>query len=350
MQSIVNADPQLFFVNATGLIQHIYGQPTPLSVPPNASYPAFTAPLPLGYPDYPSPKNAMRNYVIFKDCFHLSPASFGHFTSYHTRKFYHKALMDDQFILSSGGVSDGAVSSFGNVSSSLMVGTSAGESYSSILTFNTVQMPDTGVSAASIFLRRESLTGTNPIGSNMELKVISGNFGISVNVEPSDFQAPGDATGTPCQFGTSNTDDSWIRLEVPAGLLPYISQNALTQFMLSAPGANGMVTFTGAADPDFAPVINLTYGPKTTSLYEVTGLDSDKLQVYPNPATAALHITGINDAEIFSADIFDLPGKLVLRSQVSQHTVDISEVPSGIYLLKVTTVTGKVLTTKVIKK
>ena len=210
MTTIADNDPQIYFVNATGLIQYAFGQATPLSVPPNASYPAFTAPLPLGYPDYPSPKNAMRNYVIFKDCFHLSPASFDQFVGYHTRKFYQKALMDDQFLIAAGGSSDGSVSAQGLVSTSLMVGNSSGDDYASVFTFNTTSMPDTGVSAASIFLRRESLTGTNPIGSTMVLKVASGNFGASANLEPADFQAPGNANGNPCQFGTSNTDGGWI--------------------------------------------------------------------------------------------------------------------------------------------
>ena len=351
MAAIADNDPQIDFVNATGLIQYAFGQATPLTVPPNATYPAFTAPLPLGYPDYPSPKNAMRNYVIFKDCFHLSPASFEQFVGYHTRKFYQKALMDDQFLIAAGGSSDGSVSAQGLVSSSLMVGNSSGDDYASVLTFNTTSMPDTGVSAASIFLRRESLSGTNPIGSSMVLKVASGNFGASANVEPADFQAPGDANGNPCQFGTSNADGGWIRLEVPTTLLPYITHTSNTQFMLSAPGASGMVTFTGSADPDFAPVLNLTYGPQTTSLPDVSTFDLEKLLVvYPNPTNGMLFISNRTGKEISQIEIVDMPGKLVYAAKSSMESLDLSNLTPGSYLVRLTTESGQIIVKRIVKR
>lgn len=344
MAAIANADPQVDFVNATGLIQHVFGQATPLTVPPNASYPAFTAPMPLGYPDYPSPKNAMRNYVIFKDCFHLSPASFDQFVNYHTRKFYHKALMDDQFLTAVGGSSDGSVSAQGLVSSSLMVGNSNGDDYSSIITFNTTSMPDTGVSAASIFIRRESLTGSNPIGTTMELKVVSGNFGTTVNVEPSDFQAPGDASGSACRFGTANTDGGWVRLEIPASLLPYITHTVNTQFMLSAPGAAGMVTFTGSTDPEFAPVLNITYGPQTTSISEFDGQGAeDQFVVYPNPTNGMLFISNRSNKEISSIEVYDIPGRLVYKTNDNVSALDLGFLRPGGYLVRMITNEGQLI-------
>ncbi len=344
MAAIANADPQIEFVNATGLIQHVFGQSTPLTVPPNASYPAFSAPMPLGYPDYPSPKNAMRNYVIFKDCFHLSPASFEQFVNYHTRKYYQKALMNDQYLIASGGSSDGSVSAQGLVSSSLMVGNSSGDDYASILTFNTTTMPDTGVSAASLFVRRESLTGNNPIGTTMELKIISGNFGTSVNVEPSDYQAPGDASGSACRFGTSNTDGGWIRLEIPTAMLPFITHTTNTQFMLSAPGATGMVTFTGSADPEFAPVLDITYGPQTTSLPEFTVGDiEDLFIVYPNPTNGQLFISNRSSLNLSSVEVFDIPGRLVYEAFENPSTLDVSFLPAGGYMIRLITDNGQVI-------
>lgn len=344
MAAIANADPQVEFVNATGLIQHVFGQSTPLTVPPNASYPAFTAPMPLGYPDYPSPKNAMRNYVIFKDCFHLSPASFEQFVNYHTRKYYQKALMDDQYLTAVGGTSDGSVSAQGLVSSSLMVGNSNGDDYSSILTFNTTSMPDTGVSAASLFIRRESLTGTNPVGTTMELKVVAGNFGATASVEASDFQAPGDASGSACRFGTSNTDGGWIRLEIPATMLPYITHTSNTQFMLSAPGATGLVTFTGSADPEFAPVLNVTYGPQTTSLPEANSGDVENLfMVYPNPTNGQLFISNRSNQAMASIQIFDIPGKLVYSTAEDTNVLDLGFLLPGAYLVRMVTEEGQVI-------
>ena len=286
----------------------------------------------------------MRNYVIFKDCFHLSPASFEQFVNYHTRKYYHKALMNDQYLIASGGSSDGSVSAQGLVSSSLMVGNSSGDDYASILTFNTTTMPDTGVSAASLFVRRESLTGNNPIGTTMELKIISGNFGTSVNVEPSDYQAPGDASGSACRFGTSNTDGGWIRLEIPTAMLPYITHTSNTQFMLSAPGATGMVTFTGSADPEFAPVLDITYGPQTTSLPEFTVGDiEDLFIVYPNPTNGQLFISNRSSLNLSSVEVFDIPGRLVYEAFENPSTLDVSFLPAGGYMIRLITDNGQVI-------
>ncbi len=65
-------DPQVDFINATGLMQYTFGQNTPLGIAPGGSYAAGTVPLPAGMPDYPSPQNSMRDYFLTKDCFHLS--------------------------------------------------------------------------------------------------------------------------------------------------------------------------------------------------------------------------------------------------------------------------------------
>jgi hypothetical protein len=258
--------------------------------------------------------------------------------------------MEDQSLLANGGTSDGSVSAQGLVSTSLMVGNSNGDDYASILTFNTTAMPDTGVSAASIFLRRESLTGTNPIGSSMLLKVAGGNFGASANVEPSDFAAPGDANGNPCQFGTSNSNGGWIRLEVPASLLPYITSNANTQFMLSAPGASGMVTFTGSSDPDFAPVLNITYGPQTTSIAEVNTALENLISLYPNPTNGQLYISNRTGNDISSIDIIDMPGKLVFSTQSVLEPLDISSLTPGNYLVRVTSADGQSTVKRIVKQ
>ena len=340
-------DPQVDFVMATGVMQYSFGQPTNLSVPPGGNYPAFTAPLPLGFPDYPSPKASMRNYVLFRDCFHLSADGFSAFVNYQSQKYYHKALMDDQYILSSGGTQDGSVSDLGTVSPLLQLGSSAGEEFSLALSFNTTLMPDTGVSAASIFLRRESLSGTNPIGNSLQVSVKSGNFGATIDVEASDYSDPGDAFDAPCQFGTSNANGGWIRLELPAALLPYITFGTTTQFKISAPGAAGLVTFTDASDNEFSPVLNLTYGPVIVSLTEVTA-SGKTVNVYPNPTTGIV-VFDSEGLDILDVEVYDLPGRMVLNSGIVQRSLDLSGLPTGMYVLKINTVEGS-LVKRIVKK
>ncbi len=346
IQIMADNDPQVEFVMATGVLQYTFGQTANLSVPPGGNYPAYTAPLPLGFPNYPSPKPAMRNYVLFRDCFHLSAQGFSDFVSYHARKYYQKAMMDDQYFISEGGTQDGSVSSQGNVSSVLQVGSSAGEEFQTVLTFNTTLMPDTGVSAASIFLMRTGLTGANPVNSTMQLNIVSGNFGASVDVEPVDFSATGNAGGSPCQFGVAGTNGSWVRLDIPQALLPYMQQTAGTQFILSAPGATGLVTFADATDPEFAPVLNITYGINTVGVPAVPAISN--IVLFPNPAKGFVYIN-TNGSEIKTVEITDVTGKSILTQQNPGDYFDLSAEPAGLFFFKITTNEGMVTVKKVMK-
>jgi hypothetical protein len=288
----------------------------------------------------------MRSYVIATDCFHLKPEAFNYFLDFHTRKYYQKQLMDDQYILSSGGTMDGSVSSLGNVSTDIKVGSTGSEDFAAVLTFNTTLMPDTGVSKASIFLRRESLSGTNPISSNMQVKVISGNFGATVDVEAADFNAPYDAMDTPCQFGSSAANGHWIRLDLPAAILPFITNDFITQFMITAPGTSGVVTFSNASDPENAPILNITYGPEPVSVNE-NYTTQNRLFVYPNPANDLIHIA-LKDNRSAIVEMADVAGRTV-KQATTTGTLDISDLQSGVYFIKVTA-KNKLMTGKVVKE
>ncbi|MBL7929840.1 MAG: T9SS type A sorting domain-containing protein [Bacteroidia bacterium] len=344
IDTLVSNDPSVGFVRGTGLMQYIYGQTSNLGVPPGGTYPPLTAPMPEGFPNYPSPRTCMRSYVIATDCFHLKPEAFNHFLDFHTRKYYQKQLMDDQYILSSGGTMDGSVSDLGNVSTDIKVGNSGGEDFAAVLTFNTTLMPDTGVSKASIFLRREALSGTNPVSSNMQVKVISGNFGATVDVEASDFNATFDAMDTPCQFGSSAANGHWIRLELPSSILPFITDDFITQFMITAPGTSGVVTFSNATDPENAPVLNITYGPEPLNVMENV-LSENSLLVFPNPAKDFIRIA-IRENKPVMVELTDVSGRLVMQT-TTDKLIDISNFQPGVYVIKVysekRTATGKVI-------
>jgi hypothetical protein len=345
--ALAAADPQVDFIPATGLMQYAFGQPTNLGVPPGGNYAQFSAPLPEGFPDYPSPKNSMRTYIIFRDCFHLSPQGYGELLDYQTRKFYQKALMDDQYLISEGGTRDGSVSSQGTVSNLLQLGESGSEEFSTVLSFNTTLMPDTGASKASLFLRRESLTGNNPAGTSLQVKIAYGNFGATADVEATDYSASGNNNDDACRFGSVANDGHWIRLDLPTTLLPYITSDTITQFIISAPAASGgLITFSDASDPELAPVLNITYGPYTVGLAEAT--TSNHLKIYPNPTSGNLFFETAEN-ELMQTELFDLPGKLVLKNNDRSKHIDLSMLPSGIYVLKVTTSHGT-FTEKVIRK
>jgi len=332
-------DPQLDFVKAPGLMQYTFGQNSPLLIAPGGTYPPFTQPLPYGDPTYPSPRNSMRDYLLTKDCFHLSASGYRDMISYHTQKFYHKFFMNDQYLLSEGGSRDGSVSSNGTVSSELKMGTLNGETFSTVLSFNTSVMDEASVSAAQIFLRRESLEGSNPISGSMQLRVVNGFFGTTVDVEAEDLDTTPDASGTPCRFGSNGGNGHWIKLRVPDDLLPFITADGTTQFILSAPNATGgVVTFTGAADPDFAPVLDLTFGT-STSTPTAPAVAVAAPSVYPNPTTGLLTLE-TDGAALLAVEVLDVAGRIQMHSTSRQNQVDLSSLPAGTYVVRLFTEHG----------
>lgn len=338
VEAYAASDPQVDFVNATGIVQHTYGQATPLSVPPGGSYAPFQAPLPEGYPEYPSPKASMRNYAVFTDCFHLSIVGYQDFINYQTQKFYHKFLMDDEYFLALDDASAGATSSAGNVfPEELRLGQLNGEEFRPIMTFNTTSLPNAGVSSASLFIRRESIVLANPLEGGLKVKINSGSFGGSFDLEVSDFDAAANATTTPCVFGSSNNDGRWVRIELPASALSLINNSSPTQIMLVDPNpGQGYITFSNASDPDFAPVLSVNHN-------SVTGIETATVQpndifVYPNPTSGHVFIKS-NAGKINRVDVLNTQGQVVQQS-TSTTSVELGALPGGMYLLKISSDEG----------
>lgn len=342
-------DSQLDFVRAQGVLQYQYGQPSPLGIAPGGTYAQFAAPLPLGYPDYPSPQEGMRLYAgIFKDCFHLSPGGYLTMFNYQAQKFYQKMLMDDLYLLSDGGNSDGSVSSAGNVSTSIRIGEEGGNELAAALTFDTPQMADTTLAGASIFLRIEEISGTNPIsGNDFFVKMKSGNFGTSADVEAVDYMDTPDAEGEPCRHGGNAVVGNWIRLDLTAEMLAGMSNSNKTQFLISIPNfTGGTITFTDATDPELAPVLNLIYATSPDGIQEA--VNRNELPVYPIPTTGPLTID-VDSQELETIEIFNVMGELVLTPAAFDNAIDLSSLPNGSYILRVTTEEG-VSSRRVIKR
>lgn len=68
--------------------------------------------------------------------------------------------------------------------------------------------------------------------------------------------------------------------------------------------------------------------------------------VYPNPTTSIIHVQLVNDT-IKQVQLYDFTGKMI---QNTSHTeMDLRDVPTGVYLLKIESNTGKVETHRVVK-
>ncbi len=339
VQAYCDTTPNVHFIDASGLMQYVYGQNPALAVPPGVSYPPFSVPLPHGDPTLPSPKVSMRDYGITKDCYHLSADGYKQMFSYQTQKFYHKLLMDDMYLLSDTDQT-GSVSSTGNTTHIPYVGETGGEQFATILSFNTTGMADTTLKRASIFLRRKALTGTNPVSANsFVVKMKNGNFGASASIEATDFTAADDANGTGCNFGSFGANGDWVRIDLPVSLLTHINHNSITQFMITAPNASGgRVEYYDAMNPDFAPVLNLAYGETPSAINEAS--NALAFNIYPNPTTGKLTIE--RGAEVIThIEVTNLLGEIVLQPQIQHDAIDISSLATGMYMLNITTKNGK---------
>ncbi len=80
----------------------------------------------------------------------------------------------------------------------------------------------------------------------------------------------------------------------------------------------------------------------------VPGSNDVKVNVYPNPATS--YVTVDTDASEFRATLYTLDGRPVeSRTMRSHDTMDVSNLPGGLYLLDVVTGTGHHCTRLTIK-
>ena len=342
-------DPQLDFVRAQGILQYQFGQTSPLGVAPGGTYAQFDAPLPLGYPDYPSPQAGMRLYAgIFKDCFHLSAEGYLAMFTYQAQKFYQKFLMDDLYLLSEGSTMDGSVSSAGDVSQEILVGESGGNELAAVVSFDTPQMADTTLAGASIFLRIEEITGANAlVGNDLYVKMANGNFGASVDVEAVDYMDTPDAEGEPCRHGGNAVVGNWIRLDLTAEMINGIHNSTKTQFLISVPGfTGGTMKFSDASNPELAPILNLRYGASPDGIADY--MLRKELPVYPVPTSGPLTID-VEAHKLVSIEVLNILGEVVFNAAAFDNTIDISNLPNGSYILRITTDEG-VSSKRIIKR
>jgi hypothetical protein len=153
-----------------------------------------------------------------------------------------------------------------------------------------------------------------------------------------DYFASPDASGSACRFGSNGGNGHWIRLDLPTELLPYLSQTAATQFILSAPGfTQGVMTFNDASDPELAPVLNLRFGELVTATGPVP--NDERHEVFPNPTDGPLHLN-VTGEQVLDVQVFDLLGQLVLHRHAPGALVDLSALPAGQYLIHLRTTSG----------
>lgn len=78
-------------------------------------------------------------------------------------------------------------------------------------------------------------------------------------------------------------------------------------------------------------------------------LPISSLNVYPNPSPGRVQISGVDFSEVISMEVIDIMGKRVKLLPISR-TQDLSDLDSGVYLLKLSLRNGQIFSEKVIKR
>lgn len=77
-----------------------------------------------------------------------------------------------------------------------------------------------------------------------------------------------------------------------------------------------------------------------------------ELMIYPNPARSGMARLELNRGEITEINIIDITGKKILAKKPEQSTsvseLSLSEVPDGIYFIRVKTSTNKIIVKKLV--
>ncbi len=339
------SDPQLNIVNNLGLMQYVYGQSTNLIIPPYLpAYAPLSVTLPGGNINYPSPRAAMLANI---DAFHLNQNAYQHFCDRQTELFFWEQFRknkDTTFEALSGNfegtllnnnVSIGQIS-FGNISS-------VGET-SSIITFNTEDLPDNAVvTDACLFLTRNAVTNQNPVlfyGTDMVLlDIVSGYFGNSADVVISDFTEPADADNIACLIGTAEGNKYKMRFQISdTAYLDFINTTGITQFRISMNAydslANNIISvYNAASTGHYKPLLDVKYHLGTpVSSYSIQKALKN-IKIYPNPADDYINIEG---DDICYLEILNTHN-LILESinlNDSHTTISIKHLPSGLYIMK----------------
>lgn len=326
-------DDQIDFIHAPGYMQYVYGQEEPLGVEPGGTYAPFTQPLPYGDITYPSPKESMRDYGITRDCFHLSADGYFYMIDYQFQKLYHKLLMDDAYILAEADANNGSITGGTEVYSDLRLGEPGTEETQMLLSFDMGDIPDTVFTGADIFLRRDSLSGENPIGAYVELTMINGYFGASEAVEIDDFSSAGDITELACVHGMNEENSNWLRIELPETFLPLINNDSQMQFLMRITTSDvDELFFSDGSDPDFAPVFNLEYKSDFAGVEEIE--KEKELIIFPNPAQNQLNVFNADITEFNQYQIIDIKGQVVINENQFESQIDISSLTPGTYFIR----------------
>lgn len=88
------------------------------------------------------------------------------------------------------------------------------------------------------------------------------------------------------------------------------------------------------------------FGNTPFGIEEILSEFKDLVVIYPNPVVDYVNIVG----DVVSCDVFDLVGKRVFSISTNINKIAVTNLPSGIYVMRFLTKNGNVVTKKIVKK
>ncbi len=160
------------------------------------------------------------------------------------------------------------------------------------------------------------------INFSQPVRMIGGQAITNANVASVISFKEGDATGAPVGFVATINDAKTQITITPQPNLKYLQRYYLNVLPVenytSTPTLSYVVNFT----------TKLNVGVIETPVVEFS--------VYPNPANSMLNISNVSN--IKTVEIYSIVGNLIrsidLNNNVGQHTINISNMPAGVYIMK----------------
>ncbi|MDZ4805806.1 MAG: hypothetical protein SGI90_13180 [Candidatus Eisenbacteria bacterium] len=338
----VSSNPRLLFDHSIGLMHwyHGDGQTGPRLLPYPGQTPPNFAPFPGGNPLRPTLRADFRRpNGVDADPIHLNVAGYqdkiaNQATSLFVPWFRGGIL---ETVVATGGNLDGWTDGVTLGTSGIRAGDTGTLPLCGILSFDTSVIPDgASVTGASLYLTRDSLTGTNPFTSGTlgmpTIDVRRGTFGASV-VEIGDASASADAANAGVAIGSVKGNGYALRIDMDVSGLAAINDVGLTQFRLSFPTVSSgtaadYITFRDgesppppATEPSTLAEFMGTSAPFLDLSYLVpSGVEDPEMAppivlrgASPNPFRAATTIRfRLGFAGPARLDVFDVTGRRVV--------------------------------------
>ena len=320
------------FVNNLGLMQWHYGQNTALTVAPFGTYQEYTAPLPFGFLNYPSPLDALNFNGL--DAFHLNNNAYELFIKNHFQEYYWSELRNADLTVSAIDTNYNATISENTIDKSkLSIGTSNNIENKILLTFNTDTLPNDYIKEASIFLQLKNVNGQNLISEELTIEIKENFFGSNLENEIEDLNNLNDAENIACTYGSLSQEYHWLRIDIPSNLLQHINKEGLTQFRLSYKNISETNRNINFYNNNI--YLDLKFGtePIDTNV-SLISLKNEVCTIYPNPTKNFLHL--ITNERIQKINISDRNGKHIISKENSKF-INIEHLNKGLYFIEIKT-------------